>query len=148
VVAVGTLQPTRSPRGRFVGTGFVVADGRHAITNAHNPPDVLDEANRQVLAVFSGHGKRRVHAARVAGEERRHDLALLAFEGSPLPALAIGDSAMVREGEVYALTGCPIGTVLGLYPATHLGIVSEGERLCSGDAHLSFPLVGRAHDGL
>jgi len=124
VVAVGTLLPTRSPPGRFVGTGFAVADGRHAITNAHNLPDALDAAKREVLAVFSGRGKGRVRGARLLGQDRVHDLALLAFDGEPLPALAIGDSARVREGEIYAFTGFPIGMVLGLYPATHRGIVS------------------------
>jgi len=42
-----------------------------------------------------------------------------------LPALALGDSSRVREGEYYAFTGFPIGAVLGLYPVTHRGIVSS-----------------------
>jgi serine protease Do len=29
VVGVGTVQPSRRPPGQFVGTGFVVDDGRH-----------------------------------------------------------------------------------------------------------------------
>ncbi|HFE32472.1 MAG TPA: serine protease, partial [Gammaproteobacteria bacterium] len=38
--------------------------------------------------------------------------------------LQLGDSDRVREGESIAFTGFPIGAVLGLYPATHHGLVS------------------------
>jgi len=124
IVAVGTLQPTRRPPGRVVGTGFVVAGGRHAVTNAHNLPDARDEAKREVLAVFSGRGNGQVHPARLLGEDRVHDFALLAVEAGPLPAPTLGDTARVRESETYAFTGFPTGMVLGLYRATHRGIVS------------------------
>ena len=35
IVAVGTLQPSRSPSFDFRGTGFAVADGLTVVTNAH-----------------------------------------------------------------------------------------------------------------
>jgi serine protease Do len=54
-----------------------------------------------------------------------HDLALLKIKGSALPALNIGDSKTVREGDTVAFTGFPIGTVLGLYPVTHKATVSS-----------------------
>jgi S1-C subfamily serine protease len=38
--------------------------------------------------------------------------------------MTIDDDTQVREGGLYAFTGFPIGTVLGLYPATHRGIIS------------------------
>nr|WP_238984754.1 S1C family serine protease [Ectothiorhodospira haloalkaliphila] len=62
-------------------------------------------------------------ARRVASDPLR-DLTLLRFEGRGLPALRVGDSDRLREGETVALTGFPIGAVLGLVPATHTGIVS------------------------
>ena len=51
-------------------------------------------------------------------------MALLRFKGTALPALRLGDSRRVREGELYAFTGFPIGLVLGMHPVTHRGIVS------------------------
>ncbi len=48
-------------------------------------------------------------------------MALFRFQGT---ALRLGDSRRVREGELYAFTGFPIGLVLGMHPVTHRGIVS------------------------
>ena len=125
VVAVGTLMPTRSPRAKFTGTGFVVGDGRHVITNHHVIPETIDYKGRETVAVFSGRGKNaKGRAAEVVAKDVDHDLALLAIKGKPLPALSLGSASRVKEGKEYAFTGFPIGMVLGLYPVTHKGIVS------------------------
>ncbi len=52
------------------------------------------------------------------------DLALLKIDGNPMPALRIGDSDGVREGQEILFTGFPLGAALGPYPATHGGMVS------------------------
>lgn len=125
VVGVGTVTPTRQPPGEFRGTGFIVGDGNLVLTNAHVLPESLDEKRREHLALFVGEGKDgEVRRAREVAIDPKHDLALLEMEGSPLPALPLGDSDRVREGELYAFTGFPIGMVLGLHPVTHRGIVS------------------------
>ena len=51
-------------------------------------------------------------------------LGCVIIQGTPLPALPLGDSSKVREGDEIAFTGFPIGMVLGLYPVTHRGIVA------------------------
>lgn len=124
IVAVGTVMATRRPPAKFLGTGFVVGDGHHVITNAHVLPAALDTSKNETLTVFAGRGKGRVHTATVVGRVPEHDLALLRIQGGPLPAMRLGDAASVREGELYAFTGYPIGPVLGLYPVTHRGIIS------------------------
>jgi S1-C subfamily serine protease len=124
VVAVGTMMPTRRPPAQFQGTGFVVGDGRHVITNAHVLPPEVDARQNETLTVFAGRGKASIHVASVVGQDAEHDLALLRIEGAALPAMALGNADGVREGELYAFTGYPIGPVLGLYPVTHRGIVS------------------------
>jgi len=124
IIGVGTMLYTRRPPGRFVGTGFVVADGRHAITNAHVLPKAINGEKKEFLAVLVGRAKPEVRRARSLTVDRVHDLALLAFDGKPLPAMRIGDSTRVREGESYAFTGFPIGMVLGMIPVTHHGIIS------------------------
>ena len=124
VVAVGTYQPSGSPRQHFKGTGFVVGNGHLVITNNHVVPVDLDETRREQLAVFSGRGRKaRFNPARVVASDPVHDLALL-YISTPLPALKLSDEQQVREGTEIAFTGFPLGMALGLYPVTHRGMVS------------------------
>lgn len=125
VVGVGTIQKTRRPPNILMGTGFVVADGLHVITNAHVIPEKLDKKRRETLVIFFGRGKKGgSRLAHVLATDEEHDLGLLKIDGSPLPPLTLGDSAKVREGELYAFTGFPLGAILGLYAATTQGIIS------------------------
>lgn len=125
VVAVGTFQKTRRPPSVFRGTGFAVADGLHVITNAHVLPDKLDGDRKEMIAVFAGNSQQsEIREATKLGKSRDHDLAVLKINGRPLPAMTLGKSQTVREGEIYAFTGFPIGMVLGLNAVTHRGIIS------------------------
>lgn len=131
IVGVGTAYPPRQPIGgqranQLLGTGFAVGEGQLIVTNHHVLPEMLDMENRQSLAIFAGRGRdAKVHIARVVARNKEHDLAILQIESTRLPTLVLGDSSKVREGETMAFTGFPIGGVLGLYPVTHLGIVSS-----------------------
>lgn len=126
VVGVGTMQKTRRPPGQIVGTGFVVADGNYVITNAHVIPKEINTARLEYLAIFTGKDKQMsIRQAVKVKVDEAHDLALLKFEGKPLPALSLGQSSRVREGEEYAFTGYPLGIIFGLYPVTHRGIISS-----------------------
>lgn len=126
IVGVGTYLPTRGPQSQLHGTGFVVGDGYHVITNAHVVMLKLAVEKKEKLVVFVGTGKRPSHRdARVIVLDEEHDLALLRLTGTKLPALTIADSRQAREGQHYAFTGFPIGAILGLYPATHRGIISS-----------------------
>lgn len=123
IVGVGTYQAIRNPATRLLGTGFVVADGRHVLTNAHNI--VFELADKESLAVLiPAEGERHMRLATLIAKDDDHDLALLKFSDGPLPALRLGDSHRVREGENYAFTGFPLGEVLGLRPVTHRGLIA------------------------
>jgi len=130
IVGVGTAYPPRQPNRKidtvaYRGTGFVVGNGRQVITNAHVIPRKLDTERNQSIAVFAGRGaETRAHPARVVRTDAEHDLVLLEFQGTALPALQFADSTRVREGQDIVITGFPIGMVLGLYPVTHRGIVA------------------------
>lgn len=120
VVGVGTFERTRSPAIVFVGTGFVVGDGLSVITNAHVVPQTLDEARLEQLGIVTAEGEMvRFRAARLVARDAEHDLAHLRLSGPPLPALELGDSDSVLEGQDMAFTGYPLGMVLGLHAATH-----------------------------
>ena len=126
IVGIGTVQKTRRPPVQLMGTGFVVGDGRHVITNAHVIPESINTARLEYLAVFAGKGKTpEIRQAVKVKQDKIHDLVLLRFEGKPLPALSLGKSSRVRAGEEYVFTGFPLGALFGLYPVTHRGMVSS-----------------------
>jgi S1-C subfamily serine protease len=123
VVGIGTYAPIRGIQARYRGTGFVVADGRHVITNAHVLPSELNAKRNEYIAVFVGVEGHLRRAKKIAIDSA-HDLALLKIDGPPLPHALLGNALQVREGKSIAFTGFPLGPVLGLYPVTHQGIVS------------------------
>ncbi len=125
VVALGNYQPLRQPAIRFVGTGFVVADGRHIITNAHNIPELLDpDKNESLVVVVPGEDRKKIRIATVIKKDKLHDVALLRFSDSALTPLSMGDSSAVKEGQEYLMSGFPIGSALGYHVVTHKAMVS------------------------
>jgi len=118
--------PTRNPKAIFLGTGFAVADGRSVVTNAHVvTAKELDAQHLEQFAVFYRQDqKEHMRIVELKATDDEHDLGLLQLKEGRLPVLRLGDSGTVREGELYAFTGFPIGMVLGLYPVTHRGIIS------------------------
>ncbi len=128
VVGIGSYQKTRSPAVVFVGTGFVTGDGRSVITNAHVALKLArgaSDADREVLGIIIGRGDQtEFRSAELVATDTTHDLAHLRIGGAPLPALALGDSAGVAEGQEVAFTGFPLGMVLGLHHVTHRAMVS------------------------
>jgi serine protease Do len=126
IVVVGTYLKTRSPAFVMRGTGFVVGNGTLVATNAHVVPENLDSANGETLVIqaTAGHGLLQQRPAKATAGDKSHDLALLRIDGPPLPALVLQSGGPVREGQSVAFTGFPIGSVLGLSPVTHRGIIS------------------------
>jgi serine protease Do len=126
IVGVGTVQRMRSPPVNILGTGFVLDDGFHVITSAHVIPEILDVANKESYTVITGKGRDpEFRAATIVAIDKEHDLALLKFSGTALPAMEIGDAGKVREGQTLIFTGFPIGMILGFYPVTHRAMVSS-----------------------
>jgi serine protease Do len=127
VVVVGTFKPTNSPRFTMRGTGFVVSNGNLAVTNAHVLPEGADfdaDTRLVMLVRTASSSELQMRQATVLEVDRQHDLALLRFDGMPLPPLALRDSDSVREGRSVAFMGFPIGGALGYSPVTHRGIIS------------------------
>ena len=129
VLLVGSYGVLDSPRFGFRGTGFVVADGRHALTNAHVLPSEQTPAGRVersvVVQAFGSDGQWRMREASVVAVDNIHDIALLRFEGPPLTPLPLRqDKTAAPEGTPIALMGFPLGGALGFSHVTHAGIVS------------------------
>jgi len=125
IVAIGIFNPTASPRVRLVGTGFVVTPGNRIVTNYHVIAAPLDSNRQEQYVVLSGQGGEVVqHYIQKQDTAMAYDLAILHIEQT-LPQLTLHRSnTLATEGAEVAITGFPITQVLGLYPATHRGIVA------------------------
>lgn len=115
-----TESSLRFPRNRLCfGDGNQVATNAHVLPNTSGPDD-------PVLAVLirSKGSEGTLRLAKIVQRLQERDLAVVRIDGPPLPALKLGDSSAVREGQSIAFTGFPIGGALGYSPVTHRGIVS------------------------
>jgi len=126
VVAVGFFKETNSPRFQFRGTGFAVLDGNTLATNAHVIQTSQDtEASVLAIMIRTGPNQFQTRKARLLELDTAHDLALLRFEGLPLPALPLRADDTAREGQTVLFMGFPIGGTLGFSAVTHRGMISS-----------------------
>lgn len=125
IVAIGIHNPSATPRVKLVGTGFVVSPGNRIVTNFHVISAPLNDRELETYMVISGSGAQLTqHTITTQTISPAHDLAVLTIEKT-LPALSLkANNALLAEGEDIAFTGFPITQVLGLYPATHKGIIA------------------------
>jgi S1-C subfamily serine protease len=123
VLPIGRFDPLGSPRFSFRGSAFVVGDGRQVVTCDHVvPPGELPAWVLQRPLPGGGSEWRRLT---MTTRDPEHDLALLALEGEPLPALPLAPDDAPREGQEVLVLGFPIGGLLGFQPVTHRGIISS-----------------------
>ncbi len=150
LVAIGTLEKTRSPPTIFTATGFAIADGRHVVTNAHTLKKEMNVQGKEALIVLHGGGTQpSIRPARILNVDRERDLALIQIDGPALPALEVVDSSSAREGQPLAFTGYPLGMALGMYPATHRATIAAIVPIARPgitSKQLNAPLVSRLRD--
>ncbi|MGF1656004.1 MAG: trypsin-like peptidase domain-containing protein [Verrucomicrobiales bacterium] len=113
-------------RNRQLGSGFVVSEEGHILTNHH----VV--ANAQNIEVQLSTGE--TVPARVIGVDSRLDVAVLKIEFTGLEPLPLGNSDLVEAGQ----TVFAIGNPLGLAETVTDGIISAKARRMSDDSRLEF----------
>lgn len=110
---------------RLAGTGFAIADGQHIVTNYHVVRTAPDAPPTKLGALVPGGVEFDRRELTLLAVSPAHDLALLRLSGPPRKAVTLSrDPQLAPDGTAVAITGFPIGTVLGLVPATQTGIVS------------------------
>jgi S1-C subfamily serine protease len=125
VVGIGVYSPMATISNRLDGSGFVVGNGKYVVTNEHVINVELEEGIKSTRVIFVPNGRQMkvIPIIRVMADAE-HDIAILAI-GETLPALSLRPRAeVIPDGKSIALTGFPIGAVLGLFPATHSGVVA------------------------
>jgi len=86
---------------RALGSGFIIDDAGHVVTNAHV---VANAKNVQVKLLDE-----REFTATVRGRDPRLDVAVLDLRTSGLPTVALGSSEALRVGDYVVAIGNPFG---------------------------------------
>ena len=109
-----------SAAGGATGSGFVLDDKDHVITNNHVVADATGEGE---LKVVDQNGKK--HDAKIIGRSPVYDIAVLEItDNNHLRPAAIGSSRQMRVGDTVVAIGSP----LGLSSTVTSGIVSATDR--------------------
>ena len=115
-------RPMPAPMQRGLGSGVIVSRDGYILTNHH----VVDNATRIDVEMSD----RRVVEGKLIGADPASDLAVIKIEGTSLPVVPIGDSNVMRVGDLVLAVGNP----LGVGQTVTMGIVSaKGRATGSGD---------------
>lgn len=124
IVGIALYTPLESKTPQLLGTGFVVGNGRYIVTNYHVVAKVLDPSIVQHYVALAGKGAEpKTYKIDTVAIDPVHDLAILSTQAQ-LPSLTIASDRFIDEGSDIFFMGFPIGAILGLYPATHQGIIA------------------------
>jgi serine protease Do len=125
---------------RAIGSGFIIDPDGYIVTNAHVvngaqriqvvlPPTDADSSLAMALS-----SNATILPARIVGQTREIDLALLKVEGTKLPALPLAAYRNLRQGEMVFAFGSPQGL---RNTVTH-GLVSAVARQIDPDSPLIY----------
>ena len=111
-----------APLQRGLGSGVIVTQDGYILTNNH----VVDNATKIEVELSD----RRIVDGKVIGTDPASDLAVVKIDSKGLPVLPIGDSSVMRVGDLVLAVGNP----LGVGQTVTMGIVSaKGRATGSGD---------------
>lgn len=123
------------PEGEFrqqgLGSGVIIDKKGYVLTNQH----VIENADKIKVTLPDG----RSYEAKILGEDRRNDLAILKIDGEDLPYAELGDSDSVKTGQWAVAIGNPFGHIVrSSTPTLTVGVISA--------LHRSLPIVSQAMD--
>ena len=122
-------------RGQATGSGVILDPEGWVVTNAHVAENARMVRVDLIQPSAAGAGgsilrpRSRRLTARVVGLDRETDIAVLKVEERGLPALELGDSESLRQGQLVMAFGSP----LGLENSASLGVVSAVARQLKPD---------------
>jgi len=127
-------------RARAWGSGVIVDPAGWIVTNAHVVEgardvhvDLLRPRPPEAVGSILPPGSRRL-PARVVGADRETDIAVLHVDQGDLPALPLGDSDRLRQGQLVLAFGSP----LGLENSASLGVISAIARQLEPEAPMIY----------
>ncbi|MPQ96296.1 trypsin-like serine protease, partial [Thioclava sp. JE_KL1] len=109
-----------------LGSGFIISSDGYILTNNH----VVDGADNVVVKLSD----RKELKAKIIGQDKRTDVAVLKVDATGLPVAKIGSSKDLKVGQWVLAIGEPFGLD---YTVTH-GIVSAIGRALPDDTYVPF----------
>jgi len=100
------------------GSGVIISREGYIVTNYH----VIEGAERIMVALADG----RQLEAQITGSDPDTDLAVLKIEGGDLPAASLGESDVLKVGELVVAIGNPLGAEFAR--SVTAGVLSAKER--------------------
>lgn len=111
----------RQQEAQSLGSGFIISADGYVLTNNH----VVADADEIIVRLPD----RSELEATLIGADPRTDVALLKIEGDSLPAVALGDSSVLKVGEWVLAIGSPFGfdhtVTAGIVSGTGRNLPSE-----------------------
>lgn len=118
-----------APRGRGMGSGFIISADGYVLTNYH----VVADASEVKVKL----GDRREFTAKVIGSDQQYDVALLKIDARNLPTVRVGDSNTLKPGQWVVAIGSPFG----LDHSVTAGVVSAVGRNTGGPDQRYVPFI-------
>lgn len=116
----------QTPKREATGSGVIISSDGYIVTNNH----VVEGADELTVTLNDN----REFSARIIGNDKTTDLALIKIDGKNLPTLPIGDSDKIKVGEWVIAVGNPFG----LNNTVTAGIVSAKARSLGANGVESF----------
>jgi len=120
--------PEENNRPNGVGSGFIVSKDGYIMTNNH----VVGESDR-IEAVVEISGVTKTYIAKVIGTDPLTDVALIKIDATDLPQAVLGNSDMLKVGDIVLAAGAPMelnrSVTQGIVSAlgrSGMGIVGKG----------------------
>jgi serine protease Do len=109
-----------------LGSGFIISEDGYILTNAH----VIGNADEITVKLIDG----RELEAKVVGQDRATDVALLKIDAESLPIVPIADGDDAQVGDWVVAIGSPFG----FENTVTAGIISAKRRSLPGDTYVPF----------
>ncbi|HEX5127926.1 MAG TPA: DegQ family serine endoprotease [Rhodocyclaceae bacterium] len=109
-----------------LGSGFIISPDGVILTNAH----VVDGANEMIVKLTD----KREFKAKVLGEDKLSDIAVIKIDAKDLPVVALGDDKAAHVGDWVLAIGAPFG----FENTATAGIISAKSRSLPDEGYVPF----------
>ncbi|SMC75747.1 serine protease Do [Oscillospiraceae bacterium] len=113
------------------GSGFLITEDGYIVTNCHVVDSAKEDPDMSVKVNVPGYED--LIEAEITGTDVQTDIAVIKISGDTYPCVTLGDSDLLRPGELAVAIGNPLGTLEGTVTA---GVISAIGRQMNNNGYL------------